>query len=268
MKTKNAALCIVDSIQSDDPNSPDPLRTMFRRENPNFFGDCLQIVDSQFYASLLHDRCGLEENHNVYVQASKTKLIDAAECRFRELVHQFFCNHLKSIEATIHGSDTDDNSRVAHPRKHRVIWIPRIPNTTSIDAAFLVETKYGTTLSCFQYTTMARKWNSKTLKQLLDPLCTSHHLCPDQLLMNLVFVVPRDAAATFSLCQRISSSRTGESMFQVWIAIASRIISRPSFASLDCVEQLEVSDDVMMEDKCLCATLIVNDDTNDNSPHG
>jgi len=195
---RDAMLCIVETKGSGDAESPDRIRTMFRRGNPDFFGDCLQIVDSQFFAHLLQDRCGFEEYYNAYMHAKDTKLSSAARCHFEELVHRLFAKCPQPIEGSVQGVGTGAEG-VAQLTKYRIYWIPSISNFANINAALLLETEKGVTLWCFQYTISEdHKFDPRSFRsKFLRPVCKTFELKLEDVTVNIVFVVPDDVATKF-----------------------------------------------------------------------
>ena len=193
-------LCTIETKGSGDTQSPDQIRTMFRRGNPDFFGDCLQIVDSQFFAHLLQDRCGLEEYYNAYMHAKDTKLSSAAGCHFEELLHRLFRKCPQPIEGSFQGIGTAAEG-VAQLTRYRIYWIPSIPNFANIDAALLLDTEDGVTLWCFQYTISEdRKFDPRSFRsKFLRPVCRTFELKLEEVTVNIVFVVPHDVATKFRI---------------------------------------------------------------------
>ena len=192
---KDALLSILETRGSGGPNSPDRVRTMFRNGPRTFFGDCLQIVDSQFYAQLLRDRCGLEDYYIAYSHALKAGLPTATGCHFEELLHRLFfkCPSpiVECIQSYGKGSEGIDQF------KKGAYWIPSIPNFANIDAAML--TLDSGKLICFQYTiSKSHTFNPKTFRtKFLRPVLRKLDLQLDDVQVEFYFIVPSDVVTQF-----------------------------------------------------------------------
>ena len=236
IKKSNAKLCIIETKGSGDAESPDRIRTMFRRGDPNFFGDCLQIVDSQFFAHLLQDRCGLEQYYDAYRHAKDTKLSSAAGCHFEELVHRLFRKCPQPIEGSFQGVGTGAEG-VAQLTKYRIYWIPSISNFANIDAALLLETGKGVTLWCFQYTVSeGHKFNPRSFQtKFLRPVCKTFDLKLEDVTVNVVFVVPDDVVTEFCIPENLEETGWGA---KVKFVDCSNVDTLPSFFdSLDFIDK-------------------------------
>lgn len=216
IKKQDAMLSVIETKGSGGEDSPDRVRTMFRRGDPGFFGDCLQVVDSQFFAHLLQDRCGLEQYYNAYIHAKKTGLASAAGCHFEELVHQLFHKCPQPIEECVQSVGSGAEG-LAQLTKYRVYWAPSIPNFANIDAALLLESgaeEEGSeedrggqraTVWCFQYTVAKdHKFNSRTFRtKFLRTVLQTFSLQVENVTVKILFIVPHDVIAQFAIPQEL-----------------------------------------------------------------
>lgn len=204
IKKQDALLSIVETKGSGDKNSPDRVRTMFRNGDPDFFGDCLQIVDSQFYAQFLRDRCSLEDYYNAYVHAKKAGLSGAAGCHFEELLHRLFFKCPRPVAGFV--QSVGKGSEGIDQMENDAYWVPSIPNFANIDSALLfVETK---TLLCFQYTVSeTHKFNPVTFRtKFLRPVLRKFGLKLEEVKVKIFFVVPNDVMVKFKIPEEVAEN--------------------------------------------------------------
>jgi hypothetical protein len=208
IKKQDALLSIIETKGSGDKNSPDRVRTMFRNGEPNYFGSCLQIVDSQFFAHLLQDRCALEDYYNAYIHAKQTGLSTAAGCHFEELAHWLFYKCPRPIEGFVQSVGAGSKG-IDQLENYRIYWVPSIPNFANIDAALLLkDADDNITLWCFQYTTSKdHKFDPKTFRtKFLRPVLQKFKLSIDDVTVKILFVAPGDVMMEFSLPKELEET--------------------------------------------------------------
>jgi len=205
IKKERAMLSIIETKGSGDTDSPDRVRTMFRTGKARFFGSCLQIVDSQYFARLLHDRCSLEEYYNAYTHAKNTGLSSAAGCHFEELVHRLFYKCPRPIDGVIQNTGPGAEG-VKQLKKYRFYWVPSVPNFANINAALLLmdytdDGEEVITLWCFQYTVSKdHPFNAKTFRsKFLRPVLQTLQLNVDMVAVKILFIVPSDVIIEFRI---------------------------------------------------------------------
>jgi hypothetical protein len=188
-----AVLSIIETNSSADKDSADRIRTMFRmEESGNYFGSALQIVDSQYYARLLHDKVGLEQYLNAYKHATDRSLSTAAGCHFEELLHVLFQKLPRPIESVLK-SEGKGAEGVEQLQGYSVYWIPSISNFANIDAAVVIrDGQDKATMWCLQYTvSSSHSFNSRTFRtKFLNRLKFTSKFTGFQQ-VKILFVVPK-----------------------------------------------------------------------------
>jgi hypothetical protein len=174
---------------------------MFRSENGVYFGSAVQIVDSQYYVRLLHDRVGLEEYLIAYNHAMIRSLSSAAGCHFEELLHVLFQKRPKPISQVLQIVGTGAEG-VQQLQDYFVYWIPSIPNFANINAAIVIKGLQGSaTIWCLQYTVAStHAFNASTFRtQFLKPVCVKLGLAAATTSVKILFVVPSNVISNFQL---------------------------------------------------------------------